>query len=105
MTAQKKQRKILVQLMSPHQHMEQVEVSALVREDSPGEFVGELEATTEQAIARLASLHPDGAGPWRDRAESFEAFNHLVAYVDPVGGGPRVAAVRQVEYVAAREWA
>lgn len=98
------QRRVLVQFMSGHLHMECVEVLADVWNPKPDQFLGELVEIERAARALLAERVGDGYGPWREQPKDFDIVGILCATLRGLDAG-RITWVAEVptEQVAAPE--
>ena len=86
---QKSRRRLLVQFISGHRHIECVEVLAEVWNPRPDRFLADMKAVEREARMLLESREAmvGSFGPWRDRAEDFQFIGALCAILRSLEAG------------------
>lgn len=101
MAIKKMHRKVLAQLISPHLHIECVEVQADVWAPNHNEFFVDLRTVYEKALTALADNNVGGYGPWNEHPEDFAPVGVLCAVLAGLDRG-RIVWAKQVEFAESR---
>lgn len=98
----RKQRRVLVLMLSSHQHLEMIETTATVARIDDMTFVADLVQIEKQARERLEG---QVWGAWNDTADMFEMIAVLSGTManNPLEHG-RVCLVKQVASTAVANW-